>query len=91
LLRLFVEFHLLSPISIDPSHIACIDNTVADFLSHPFDLYSQPLTAPSDRTVFSHIQQACLKKKELASSTVYLPTPELLLVLCSMLSSNTNW
>jgi hypothetical protein len=50
-----------------------------------------PLTAPSDRTVFSHIQQACLKKKELASWIVVLPTPELLSALCSRLPSNANW
>jgi hypothetical protein len=50
-----------------------------------------PLTAPSDRTVFSHIQQACLKKKELTSWIVVLPTPELLSALCSRLSSNANW
>jgi hypothetical protein len=91
LLRLFAEFRLLSPIGIVASHIAGVDNTLADFLSRPCDLYSPPLTSPSDRMVFSHIQQACLKKKELASWKVFLPTPELLSALCSMLSSNANW
>jgi hypothetical protein len=91
LLRLFAELRLLSPIGIAPSHIAGVDNTFADFLSHPCDLYSPPLTAPSDRTVFTHIQQACLKKKELVSWTAFLPTPELLSALCLMLSLNVNW
>jgi hypothetical protein len=91
LLRLFAEFHLLSPIGIASSHIAGANNTVADFLSRPCDLYSPPLTSPSDRTVFSHIQQAYLKKKVLTSWTVFLPTPELLSALCSMLSSNASW
>jgi hypothetical protein len=91
LLRLFAEFRLLSPIGIAACHIAGVDNTLADFLSRPCNLYSPPLSAPSDRTVFSHIQQACLKKKELASWTVFLPTPELLSALCLMLSSNANW
>ncbi|KAG7345378.1 hypothetical protein IV203_032909 [Nitzschia inconspicua] len=52
LLRLFAEMRLHSPIGISPSHIAGVDNVVADFLSRPCDLYFPPLSAPFHCDVF---------------------------------------
>ncbi|KAG7347847.1 hypothetical protein IV203_016552 [Nitzschia inconspicua] len=91
LLRLFAEMRLHSPIGTSPSHIAGVDNVVADFLSRPGDLYSPPLSAPFHRNVFSHIKQVCLKRNEFGSWTVFLPSHDLLSALCSMLSLNANW
>jgi hypothetical protein len=91
LLKLFAEFLLDSPLGLNTSHIRGIHNTIPDLLSRPCELYTPQLTSPSKCSFQSHITQVCRAHAELESWEIFLPSPDLLSVLLSTLSSKLSW
>ena len=88
LLRLYAEFLLESPLGNYPRHLAGTLNVMPDTVSRPSELYSPNLDSPSDRSFRSHISQIIQRLPELASWKVFLPSPELLSLFRSALSSS---
>jgi hypothetical protein len=91
LLRIFGELRMDSPVGIDGSHLAGVDNIEPDLISRPCELYIPHLVLPSERTFTHHLLQICQKLPKLNSYRVFRPNPELLSLLHSNLSTAANW
>lgn len=90
LLEFFAELRLSSPhLGLSVSHLAGDLNVEADLLSRPRALYSAPID-PHELSFPSHLLQICNRRPALASWKVFLPSPDLLSSLASILSSDVS-
>ncbi len=87
LLKLFAEYQLLSPLGASATHIAGVDNVVADTISRPHELFSPHLTSLHSIPYTSLIKQVCQRFKGKRRWKLFLPSAELLSLLHSLLSS----
>ena len=88
LLRYYGELTLHSPVHNNSSHIAGRDNVVADDISRVCELFSPHLSSAHSCPFPTLIRQIVSKYKQMRSWRVFLPSPEVLADLKSILLSD---
>ena len=87
LLRYYAEYERLSQITSVTRHIPGKDNKEADLISRPHELYSPHLPHVYNVPLPVLVRKVSQQIKKLKSWEIFLPSPELLSDLRSMLSS----
>jgi hypothetical protein len=86
-LRYYAEYTLNSPVALNTKHIKGELNIVADDISRVNELFSPKRHCLHDLPYSALINQICTKYEEMKSWRIFLPSPEILCDLRSILSS----
>ena len=88
-LRYYAEYTLNSPVALNTKHIKGELNIVADDISRVNELFSPKRHCLHDLPYSDLINQICTKYEEMKSWRIFLPSPEILCDLRSILSSES--
>ena len=88
-LRYYAEYTLHSPVALNTKHIKGELNIVADDISRVNELFSPKRHCLHDLPYSDLITQICTKYEEMKSWRIFLPSPEILCDLRSILSSES--
>jgi len=88
-LRMFAEYMKYSPVSPVPNHISGIDNVQADDLSRVNKLFTHEKEFIYDVPYTTLLQQVYRKYSKMSNYSVFLPHPEILSDLSSLVYSDS--